>query len=89
MEIYLHRLRKQKDVCKYLEKENEKLDIEGLRLSEKIKKEINIINQILQERGLNKKLQEEKSVIIFDNILKNFKLSTKNNYKMIKKIKKK
>lgn len=89
MEIYLHKLGKQKDVCKYLEKENEKLDIEGLRLSEKIKKELNIIEKILQERGLNKKLQEEKNTIIFDNIQKNFKLSTKNNYKMVKKIKKK
>lgn len=88
MEIYLHKLRKQKDVCKYLEKENEKLHIEGLRLSEKIKKEINIIEKILQERGLNKKFNEKKSAIIFDNIQKNLKLSTKNNYKMIKKIKK-
>jgi len=89
MEIYLHKLRKQKDVCKYLEKENNKLEIEGLRLSEKIKNELNIIEKILQERGLNKKLQEEKNTIIFDNIQKNFKLSTKNNYKMVKKIKKK
>lgn len=88
MEIYLHKLRKQKDVCKYLEKENEKLDIEGLRLSEKIKKELNIIEKILEERGLNEKLYEEKDAIIFDNIQKNFKLSTKNNYKMVKKIKK-
>lgn len=89
MEIYLHKLRKQKDVCKYLEKENEKLDIEGLRLSEKIKKELNIIEKILEERGLNKKFNEKKSAIIFDNIQKNLKLSTKNNYKMVKKIKKK
>ena len=88
MEIYLNKLRKQKDVCKYLEKENKKLDIEGLRLSEKIKKDLNIIKKILQERGLNKKFNEKKSAIIFDNIQKNFKLSTKNNYKMIKKIKK-
>lgn len=88
MEIYLHKLRKQKDICKYLEKENKKLDIEGLRLSEKIKKDLNIIKKILQERGLNKKFNEKKSAIIFDNIQKNFKLSTKNNYKMVKKIKK-
>ena len=89
MEIYLNKLRKQKDVCKYLEKENEKLDGKGLRLSDKIKKELNIIEKILNERGLVNKLNEEKNTIIFNNIQKNFKLSSKNNYKIIKNIKKK